>query len=105
MQIYDSPEGHLVLELPRVLGSRAKAVQLVSELPDVLDGVTVEIIGTDSAGAHHTFVDEFCTQILTYRNAASIIFVNCPELIIENANFYSVVRGYSHRISFIEREE
>lgn len=105
MQIYESPEGHLTLVLPRMLGSRAKAVALASELPESLNDKVVEIIGTDSVGAHHTFVDEFCTQILTYRKASNIIFVNCPELIVENANFYSLVRGYNHRISFIEREE
>lgn len=105
MQIYETPDGHLALVLPRMLGSRAKAVSLVNELPDLLDGITVEIIGTYSVGAHHAFVEEFCKQILTYRKASALVFVNSHPLITESAKFYSIVEGYSHRITFIEREE
>lgn len=105
MQTYQTPEGHFALVLPRMLGSRAKAVSLLAELPDSLEGKIIEVIGTDSVGAHHAFIDEFCNQILNHKNAERIIFVNAHLLIAEHAKFYSIVRGYSHRISFIERKE
>lgn len=105
MQTYEDTNGNLVLVLPRMLGSRAKAVSLMKYIPESLDGVTVEVIGTDSPGAHHAFVDEFCTQILNYRKARKIIFVNIPNMIRESVEFYSIVRDYSDRITFMERDE
>lgn len=105
MRYFENNDGSLSFVLPRMLGSRAKAVTLTSELKDMLDGKTIEVIGTDSVGATASFVDEFCTQILTYRNAEHVIFVNVPEMFKERARFYSIVRGYSHKISFTNRDE
>lgn len=104
MSYTESANGNIVLELPRMLGSRAKAVTVVSALPDLLEDITIEVIATDSVGVHHSFVDEFCTQILTYRKAERIIFVNVPPMMQENIEFYGIVRGYSERISFKFRD-
>jgi hypothetical protein len=105
MQIYENPQGNLVLELPRMLGSRAKAVSVVSEFPDFLDDKIIEVIATDSVGAHHSFVDEFCTQILIYRNAKRMIFVDPPKMMQQSISFYGIVREYDDRISFEFREK
>ena len=100
MSIYTNSDGILTIELPRMLGSRTKAIAITSELKDMLDGQTIEVIGTNCPGATGSFVDEFFTQIFAYRNAAHIIFINMPETFEDNARFFSIVRGYSHQMSF-----
>lgn len=105
MQTYEDSKGNLVLVLPRMLGSRAKAVSLMAYIPDFLEGVTVEVIATYSPGAHHAFVDEFCTQILNYRKARKMTFVNVPDMMKESIEFYAIVRDYSDKVSFELRKE
>lgn len=84
--------------IPRLAGSRERAVDLTSVLPDDLSGsaVTIDAAGVDAAA--QSFADELCKQILETRHASSLEVHRASPRFAQYLNSSAARRGVSERL-------
>ena len=85
--------------MPRLAGTRERAVNLTQGLPADLHDAVVSIDASDVVAAAQSFADELCKQILEVRHAARLE-VHCATPRFANyLNSSAQVRGLTDRLS------
>lgn len=86
------------LVIPRLAGSRERAVDLTSGLPDDLSGakVTIDAAGVDAAA--QSFADELCKQILETRQAYQLEVHRASPRFAQYLNSSAARRGVGDRL-------
>ena len=82
-------------------GTRQRAEDLVSELPDDLSGATVIVDVSRMQSYAQCFIDELCKQILQVHQAESLRILHGNEILKSSFSFSAQLRSLTDRISFV----
>ena len=84
--------------IPRLAGTRERAGQVSSSLPESLSGLIVTIDAQDVASASQSFSDELCKQILVDRDASRLDVHNASPQLARYLNTSARIRGVAVRL-------
>lgn len=82
-------------------GTRQRAIDLVSELPEDFSGMIVTVDTSEMKAYAQCFVDELCKQILQVHNAELLKIVHGNETLKSRVEFSAQLRNFTDRISFV----
>jgi hypothetical protein len=88
------------LEAPPLLSSRRQARELLSSLPEQLQGGAVYLDCSELRSAAPSFIDEMIVTVLLERNADQLVFLGAPERAIEFACKAADVHAVRTRVVF-----
>jgi len=88
------------ITLPRLIGTRSGADELVSELPDDLSNANVIVDATENQASSQGFVDQLCMQIMEVRLAKSLTVVSETGNLRRWVELSAGNRYFADRISF-----
>lgn len=87
-----------VLAAPERMGRRDQARELLSTLPDSLDGQVVEVMFSEGSVGTPSFLDELVLGVLRDRAAAELQLIGLPESLRAVAVDSAADAGLSSRL-------